>query len=207
MTPRSEVPGSVVASGFDDDDRKLVARMLTGEKLAFDAFFAAYAPRLAAFVTRRANLSAAAIEDIVQTTLVKAVHNLVSFRGEAALFTWVCEISRNELARVHRSAARQPALHSLDGIAAVRTEVLGLPAPADREPSNELEIEAHRGAVANTLEILPHRYARALEWKYGDGFSVQEIGRMLGLTTAAAQSLLARARKEFRRRWLEERPQ
>jgi RNA polymerase sigma-70 factor, ECF subfamily len=189
---------------IEDDDRKLVARMLAGEKLAFDAFFSAYAPRLTAFVARRANLNAAAIEDIVQSTLVKAVRHLGSFRGEAALFTWVCEISRNELARLHRSAARQPVHQSLDASPAVRNEVLELRAPADREPPNALEVEAHRGAVASTLEILPHRYACVLEWKYGDGFSVQEIGRMLGLTTIAAQSLLARARKEFRRRWLKE---
>jgi len=41
-----------------------------------------------------------------------------------------------------------------------------------------------------------------LEWKYGDGFSVEEIAGMLGLTTIAAQSLLARARKEFKEHWL-----
>ena len=56
-----------------------------------------------------------------------------------------------------------------------------------------------------TLNGLPERYARALEWKYGDGFSVQEIARMLGLTTIAAQSLLARAREAFKQGWTRER--
>jgi RNA polymerase sigma-70 factor (ECF subfamily) len=51
---------------------------------------------------------------------------------------------------------------------------------------------------------LPARYARALEWKYGDGFSVDEIARMLGLTTIAAQSLLARARVAFKQSWPQE---
>jgi DNA-directed RNA polymerase specialized sigma24 family protein len=44
-----------------------------------------------------------------------------------------------------------------------------------------------------------------LEWKYGDGFSVAEIAGMLGLTPTAAQSLLARARKEFKDLWVKER--
>jgi len=203
----SPLPSPDMTQGSEEDDRELVRRMLAGEKAAFDAFFAAHAPRLAAFVMRRAGLNPAAVEDIVQSALIKAVRNLGSFRGEAALFTWVCEISRNELARVHRSAARQPVHESLDAVTAVREEVLGLHAPADREPANVLELEAHRGAISNTLGFLPRRYSSVLEWKYADGFSVQEIGTMLGLTTAAAQSLLARARKEFRRRWLEEQAQ
>jgi RNA polymerase sigma-70 factor, ECF subfamily len=76
-----------------------------------------------------------------------------------------------------------------------------LRAPADIEPLNELELAGHRVEVAKTLNILPERYARVLEWKYGDGFSVEEIAGMLGLTTIATQSLLARARKEFKEHW------
>ena len=68
-----------------------------------------------------------------------------------------------------------------------------------------LEAVAHRNEVARTLSSLPGRYALVLEWKYGDGFSVEEIAGMLGLTAAAAQSLLARARKEFKDLWLKER--
>jgi RNA polymerase sigma-70 factor (ECF subfamily) len=188
----------------NDDDRRLVARMRGGEQSAFDAFFAAYAHRLAAFVARRSHLDPAGIEDIVQNTLIKAIRHLGSFRGEAALFTWMCEICRHELASLHRKAGRQPTHESLDADPATHNAVLELRAPSDYEPPNELELAAHRGAVATTLNILPERYARALEWKYGDGFSVQEIARMLGLTTIAAQSLLARARKEFRERWLQE---
>jgi RNA polymerase sigma-70 factor (ECF subfamily) len=51
------------------------------------------------------------------------------------------------------------------------------------------------------LETLPEHYARALEAKYGDGLSVEEIARQLGLTVVATQSLLARARETFRKLW------
>jgi RNA polymerase sigma-70 factor (ECF subfamily) len=55
--------------------------------------------------------------------------------------------------------------------------------------------------VLDTLRRLPPNYARALEWKYGDDASVAEIGRMLGVSDDAAQSLLARARRSFREHW------
>jgi RNA polymerase sigma-70 factor (ECF subfamily) len=186
-------------------DRQLVAAMLAGDARAFDAFFEAYAKRLAAFATRRTTLPAAAIEEIVQNTLIKAIRRLASYRGEAALFTWLCEICRNELVNLHRREARRSAEDSLEQ-SSVRETVLELRAPESESPLGALEIAAQRSAVAEALNSLPERYARALEWKYGDGFSVEEIARMLGLTTIAAQSLLARARAAFRQVWPEEQP-
>jgi RNA polymerase sigma-70 factor (ECF subfamily) len=186
------------------EDRQLVARMLAGDERAFDAFFEAYAKRLASFAARRTTLPAATIEDTVQTTLIKALRNLASFRGEAALFTWLCQICRNELVSLQRKSARQPEHDSVEQPGAFGEIVLELRAPEDHDPLQALEITEHRTAVAGALNGLPERYARALEWKYGDGFSVEEIARMLGLTPVATQSLLARARLAFKQAWPEE---
>jgi DNA-directed RNA polymerase specialized sigma24 family protein len=51
------------------------------------------------------------------------------------------------------------------------------------------------------LKDLPANYALVLEAKYGDGLSVEAIALQLGLTEIAVQSVLARARDAFRRRW------
>ena len=168
--------------------------MLAGDARAFDAFFASYARRLAAFAARRTAFPATSIEDLVQTTLIKAIRNLDRFRGEAALFTWLCEICRNELINMQRKAARRPEHEDIDEL--VESE--------ETDPLYALEMSSHRSVIADTLNALPERYARALEWKYGDGFSVDEIARMLGLTTIAAQSLLARARVAFKQSWPQE---
>jgi RNA polymerase sigma-70 factor (ECF subfamily) len=52
--------------------------------------------------------------------------------------------------------------------------------------------------VHAVLDRLPNRYGEALEWKYVEGRSVEEIGDRLGIGHTAAQSLLARARVAFR---------
>jgi RNA polymerase sigma-70 factor (ECF subfamily) len=52
--------------------------------------------------------------------------------------------------------------------------------------------------VRVVLDRLPANYGNALEWKYMEGSSVEEIGERLGIGTIAAQSLLARARVAFR---------
>jgi RNA polymerase sigma-70 factor (ECF subfamily) len=183
------------------EDQQLVARMRAGEQRAFDAFFTAYAQRLAAFAARRSRLDAASVEDVVQNSLIKAVRNLAGFRGEAALFSWLCKICRHELADIHRKSARRPAHDSVDAVSNLRDAVMQLQAPSDEEPHAQLESAARNGAVVDALNALPEHYALALEMKYGDGLSVEDIGHGLGLTTIAAQSLLARARAAFRERW------
>ena len=50
--------------------------------------------------------------------------------------------------------------------------------------------------VQRVLDHLPPRYD-ALEWKYIDELSVQEIATRLGLGMKAAESLLTRARRAF----------
>ncbi len=182
-------------------DRQLVARMCAGEQRAFDEFFDASASRLAAFVARRSGWDPANVEDVVQNTLVKAVRKLASYRGEAALYTWLTEICRHELSDAHRKAARRPVHDSLDDPDTVLFVLPQLRVPQQQEPSEEVETYLRREAVIRALNRLPERYARALEAKYGDDQSVEDIARLLGISPVAAQSLLARAREAFRAQW------
>ncbi len=184
-------------------DRALVTRMRAGEQAAFDEFFNAAAPRLMAFVARRSRMDPASLEDVVQCALIKAVRNLASYRGEAALLTWLTEICRHELADVHRKSARRPAHLSLDESDSNVHAEPRLRVPEHQEPLAELHVASQRALIVRVLDSLPERYARALEAKYGDGLSVDEIARQFGLTAIAVQSLLARAREAFRERWLE----
>src|ERR1700726_4488659 len=162
-----------------ESDRALVARMGAGDQRAFDEFFHSCAPRLAAFATRRSGLDAASVEDVVQNTLVKAVRHLASYRGEAALFTWLTEICRNELADEHRKAKRRPAHISLDEPEAAHRWEEILRAPDAQEPVSQLQAATERAEIMKVLEDLPANYALVLEAKYGDGLSVETIARQL----------------------------
>lgn len=185
-----------------ESDRALAARMAAGDESAFDEFFRTSAPRLVAFVGRRSGLDAATVEDIVQSTLAKAMRNLSSYRGEAALHTWLVQICLHELADVTRKSARRPTHMSLDEpLTGLR---LSEQLHTDRffEPEATVDAELHRLAVIRVLNGMPKHYVTALEAKYGDGLSVAEIAELLGVTPIAAQSVLARAREVFRERWL-----
>jgi RNA polymerase sigma-70 factor (ECF subfamily) len=98
----------------EPDERELVARMRRGEQRAFDQFFAPTPGGLAAFAARRTSLDHSELEDVVQKTLINAMRGLASFRGGSSLFTWLCQICRNQLADEHRKRERRPGTVSLD---------------------------------------------------------------------------------------------
>ncbi len=182
------------------DEPDLVARMRRGEQRAFDEFFDTYAERLAAFAARRSSLDAAALEDVVQLTMINAIRGLPGFRGGAALFTWLCQICRNQIADVARKAARQPRVQSIDQLAENRGATI-VELTDFRDPLDECADDSSRQAVRRVVNSLPASYARILELRFGDDLTVPEIARMLQLTEDAAESRLARARQAVREAW------
>ncbi|HEV7608048.1 MAG TPA: sigma-70 family RNA polymerase sigma factor [Steroidobacteraceae bacterium] len=183
------------------DEQDLVDRMRRGEQKAFDQFFDAYAARLGAFASRRSSLDAAALEDVVQVTMINAMRGLATFRGGAALFTWLCQICRNHLADVRRKAERQPKVQSLDALEADKSAGVVVELTDFRDPLDECASDSTRGEVRRAVNRLPASYARILELRYGDDLTVPEIARILQLSESAAESRLVRARQAFREGW------
>jgi RNA polymerase sigma-70 factor, ECF subfamily len=186
----------------DDDptsERQLIRRMLAGEERAFAAFFESYFSRLYRFALPRLGRDVEAAREVVQATLSKAMRKLGAYRGDAALFTWLCQICRHEI---------------VDYVRANRWHVEHIVLIEDRpdlraaiesiEAADGLDLVTFHGRaevgrlVQTVLDRLPARYGDALEWKYLEGCSVEEIGQRLGIGHTAAQSLLARARVAFR---------
>ena len=186
------------------DEQELLTRMQAGDQRAFGQFFDAYASRLAAFAARRSPLDASALEDVVQQTLINAMRNLSQFRGDATVFTWLCQICRNLLADARRKAARQPEVASLDAMVEAEPSAIPVQLLDYRDPLDECAADSTRSAVRRSVNALPPRYARILELRYGDDLGVAEIAAILGLSESAAQSLLARARSAFRDGWVSE---
>ena len=183
------------------DEPNLVQRMLRGEQRAFDEFFEAYAARLGAFAARRSALDAAALEDVVQVTMINAIRGLSTFRGGSALFTWLCQICRNQLADARRKAARQPKMQSLEEMSVGRPTATVIELIDHRDPLDECAADSTRSGVRRIVNKLPASYARILELRYGDDLTVPEIARLLQLSESAAESRLARARQAFRDTW------
>ncbi len=179
-------------------DPQLIRRMLAGDERAFDAFFNAYFPRLYRFALPRLNGDVDATREIVQVTLGKAIRKLETFRGESGLFTWICQICRNEIVDHIRARRRMRHVVLIDDRPELRAAVEAIEAPEEFDLVRSYGRDEAARLVRVVLDRLPANYGDALEWKYVEGQSVETIGERLGIGTTAAQSLLARARRAFR---------
>ncbi len=188
-------------------DLALAEAILDGDEQRFNAFFEDYFARLYRFVRSRADgLDEETLRDIVQTTMTSAVRSMKTYRGEAAMFTWLCQIARNEIAGHYRRVARSvPEVAADDD--AIRPILESLEAEDEIAPEAQYDNLQTRRLIQEVLDCLPVDYGDALEWKYVQGLSVSEIADRLSVTDLAAQSMLARARKAFKQTVLQISPQ
>ncbi len=180
-------------------DRAVARRILGGDEAAFRELFDRYFPRLYRFALARVDGDAEVARDVVKQTFCNAIARLDGYRGEAALYTWFCQICRNVLADHFRSRGRGAnRVVLLEDLPGAREILESLTAPVADEPeTGAWHAQLHR-IVEATLDALPGHYGEVLEWKYIDGLSVREIAERLKLGPKAAESLLTRARESFR---------
>jgi RNA polymerase sigma-70 factor (ECF subfamily) len=177
-------------------ERELVRRMLGGDEDAFDEFFADYFPRLFRFAVLRLRDPDAA-EDLVQNSLISGVRHLSSWRGEATLFTWLCTICRREISAWEKRTSRRVTVPLAADDPGLRAALESIGAAAEAPDAGLARADTGR-IVQLVLDHLPPRYSRALEWKYLEDLSVDDISARLQCTPKAAESLLTRARDAFR---------
>jgi len=177
-------------------DKRLVEQMLAGDDVAFRTFFSTYFPRLLRFALYRLHGDDALAEDVAQNALGKAMDKLDTYRGEAALYSWLCTFCRHEIGAALRRTHREP-VDLIEDLPAIRATLESLTDPG-AAPDRDADRSELARLIQVTMDSLPPVYADALEWKYIDGLSVVEIGKRLGRGHKAAESLLNRARESFR---------
>jgi RNA polymerase sigma-70 factor (ECF subfamily) len=175
-------------AGDERDERALLVAAAGGEADAVRYVLDAVGPIVYGFVFARVGGDEAAADDVVQDTFVEAMRSARTFRGDAALSTWMCTIARRRLAR-HFEAERREAL-AASGLRLVA---------GDAEPAEEpaLAVDQTDEVIRALGRLLPlHRQVLVL--KYLDGCSVAEIAAEVDRTSVQVQSLLQRARARLR---------
>ena len=180
------------------EDRQLARRLLAGDEAAFRRFFDEHYGRLYRFALSRLGGDESAAEDIVQLTMSKALQKLSSYKAESQLQTWLCAICRNDIADWYRAKGRyEERIVLAEDLPGIRAAVESFHAPTADDPAQHFQRTEAVRLIQVALDRLPVNYGDALEWKYVEGYSSQEIAQKLNIGYEAAQSLLARAKRAF----------
>ena len=154
-------------------------------------------------------------EDQVQETLIRAWRSYGEFEGRASLRTWLYRIATNACLRALENRSRRPLPSGLAGpgedpeapLAAARPEVPWLQPFPDAllraETADPASVAASRASVRLALvaavQYLPPRQRAVLILRDVLAWRASEVADLLGVSTAAVNSVLQRARDHLRR--------
>jgi RNA polymerase sigma factor (sigma-70 family) len=164
-------------------DAAVLARARRGDRQAHADLYTALAPTVYT-LARRMLASEALAEDVLQETFVEVLRKIRAFRGEADFGSWVKRIAINKCLMHLRSGwcARRGAMPDVETL---------------REPGCGDSVErqiALDWALAQLSDT-----ARVVVWLHDvEGYTHNEIGRMMHRTTSFSKSQLARAHEHLR---------
>jgi RNA polymerase sigma-70 factor, ECF subfamily len=129
-------------------------------------------------------------EDAVQETLLRAWRHHARFQGRCRLDSWLHRIATNVC--VDMLNARSKRAEPVDPAS---LQSAPLEDDADTDPAEQtLTDEAFRLAMVVAIERLPARQRAVLTLREVFGWRASEIAELLGISVAAVNSLLQRAR-------------
>lgn len=178
-------------------DRYWLKKLKSRHDRDFHAFFDHFFPRLYRFAFARLG-SASLAEEAVQEALSRGIMKIDTYLGEAALFSWLCTITRHEVGRIlKRERDNGERTLTLDDEAVIGA-LDSLETMIFEGPETRYEQILLARRVKLTMSILPPHYADLLEWRYLQGESVSDIATKINKSYKAVESLLSRARALFR---------
>jgi RNA polymerase sigma factor (sigma-70 family) len=178
-------------------ERELIARVARGEEAATAELLRRYLDRVFRFVCPRVGYQEQDAEEVAQETFLSAVRLAPTFRGESALFSWLCGIARRQVFYFHsnqrpeRRGSPSDTLSWEDEDVQLLQGALGA-GPLEQEIVEQLSV---RDLVERIMLALPEPEREALLLRYMEELSVREIAGIMGRTEKAVESLLRRARQ------------
>ncbi len=171
-----------------------VAGLRSGSPEAWGALCEEYGERLWRYVARLVGSKHDVVADAVQETFLAAARSASKFDPErGTIWSWLTGIAHKQVALHWRKVAT----HRIDPAEPRFDDSPGGGASPDANLLTDDSVEQVRKIMAG----LPADYAGYLVAKYNDGLSIGEMVGRFGGTVESVRSRLARARREFKKRY------
>jgi RNA polymerase sigma-70 factor (ECF subfamily) len=164
-------------------ERQLIRLAADGDARAIRALYDRYSPRVYA-VVRRIAADDDLAQDYAQEAWIRAIRALPTFRGDARFSTWLHRIAVNAALQSLRKADARTKRE-----APATEEVPVAPEHADSLLQKRLE---------RALDQLPEGMREVLILHDVEGYTHEEIGDVLGVTSGTSKSQLFKARAKMR---------
>jgi RNA polymerase sigma factor (sigma-70 family) len=166
-----------------DIDAALLRRARKGDMNAHAELYRILAPSVYTLAVRLVGARHVA-EDVLQETFVEVIRRIDAYRGDGQIGAWI-----------KRIAVTKCLMHMRSGWQARRVDGMNIEALPSEPPADPLD---ERAALEHALSALSDT-ARAVVWLHDvEGYTHEEIGRLMQRTASFSKSQLARAHERLR---------
>ena len=167
------------------------ARAARGDRRAFERLYRANVDRVFS-VCARMVADRARAEELTQDVFVRAWEKLGQFRGESAFSTWIHRLAVNLILNDRKTARRHESridsgIDDVDALPHRRTRGID----GDASPGLSMDLES-------AIDALPPGARKVFVLHDVEGYTHEEIGGMLGVTSGGCKAQLHRARMLLR---------
>jgi len=177
------------------EEENLVRLSQEGDEQAFASLVKRYETkvfRLAYSFLRNREVS----DDLAQEVFIKAYFGLPRFKFKSEFGTWLYRIAINQIKDYLRKEKRKMKEISLEAI----KETPFVQNEESLRKEKERVEDRQRDLVLNCLRTLPQKYQIILTLRDMQGFSYEEISRILKISIGTVDSRLYRARQMLRKK-------
>lgn len=164
-------------------DTELIARVVSGDRDAFDGLMRIHEDRVFSVCLRIMGDRENAL-DATQETFLTLFRKAGQFKGESALGTWIYRIAVNTCYDQLRKAKRRPSEHLPDYLD-----------PADPSAEDAMESAALRPDIEEALKALPPEFRSAVVLSDLEELSMPETANALGIPVGTVKSRVFRGRR------------
>jgi RNA polymerase sigma-70 factor (ECF subfamily) len=194
----------VAALRTREEDSILLQGLRTGEESAYETLIQRFEQPIFNIVSRLLDDPADAA-DVVQEVFLKVFRNVVAFRGESSLKTWIYRIAVNEarnqrrwFSRHRRQEVNLEAEEQCDLYQGQRGYQNWLPDPGRSPFELTLDRETQALIEAALAEVNP-KFRAALVLREIEGLSYEEIGDILEISLGTVKSRILRGRDALKK--------
>src|SRR4051794_40151685 len=186
---------SMTGATLERTDHQLVAAVRRGDERAFEALYERYHRRIYSFVLGMVKDHGRA-EDVTQEVFVSALRRMRATERPIAFKPWVYEIAKNACIDAFRRSRRaEEVSYDAEDLLAPgdHARLAGKGPTPDAAVAAKQDIESLWGAFGGLSET----HHEILVLRELEGLSYSEIGRRMGMSRAAVESTLFRARRRL----------
>lgn len=180
-----------------DEDRKAIARILDGDYDAFEMVVERYQGRIYRHLRKMVKDNQWA-EDLLQETFLNAYKGLKGFSGNSSLSTWLFRIATNNALMFLRKHRPESLQYDDDIKNDPHASFLMTSPEFVNTPLDILLSEEGLKKIEEAIESLPTLYRSVIVLRDVEGFSLEEVSKIMDSSVAAVKSRLHRARNAVR---------